>query len=102
MLVKIDNCGAINMLGIDKVLIDTKENVTHPNPTLFSKGQPVTKTTYELWIHYTNADGAKDRLTVTYDNYQKVQNAHKEILNQVKEIENVGATQALEEALKDG
>lgn len=101
MLVQIGHAGAINMRGIDSVMVTVEHEKTYPKPTFFGKGEPKVKDTHVLVINYTDADGKKvERRFVCPD--PKTANDIKDIvLRQVKEIENVGATQALEEAIKD-
>jgi len=101
MLVRIGHAGAINMRGIDRVIITIEQEKTYPNSTWFSKGSAVTKTTYVLIIDYTNADGEKTQQRFTCPDEKTADTIKDVVLSQAKELENVGATQALEEAIRN-
>jgi hypothetical protein len=103
MLVKIANNAGINMTGIDSVMVKEKvETEIIKKGGFFTPNTTRKTTSYFVEIWYRDTDGKKAVL-----NYHcgmdtqfalKLQN---EVLSQVKELENVGATQALEEAIKN-
>jgi len=102
MLVKAGTSVALNMTGIDSVILRQETETSFRNPSIFSKGIETKKTVYNVEINYRNADCKKDQFTIKCgENYGIADSIHKEVLSQVKEIENVGATQALEEAIKN-
>jgi hypothetical protein len=100
MLVQIGHAGAINMRGIDRVLVTVEHEETYPNPTMFGKGPVKVKDVHILVINYTDADGKKSEQRLNCPTGQMANELKDIVLKQVKELENVGATQALEEALK--
>lgn len=102
MLVHVaDNC-VINMTGILQVNVRQKENIEYAGKSLFNKGTKLTTHTYSVEIVYKNADGVNAQFEYRCGNDDKFAfEIKKRVLEQVKEIENVGATQALEKALKD-
>jgi len=102
MLVKCGPSVTLNMTGIDSVLVRPVEKVEYKNPLIFSKGVRCATTTYDIEIKYRNSDGKKDNFTISqFTSIAHAMEIKDEILSQAKEIENVGATQALEEAIKN-
>jgi arginine decarboxylase-like protein len=101
MLVQIGHAGAINMRGIDSVIVTVEHEEEWTNPTMFSKGTRVVKDKHVLVINYVDADNKKVERRFSCPNQQTANEIKDIVLRQVKEIENVGATQALEEAIKD-
>ena len=103
MLVKIDDGAALNMLGIDSVIVTPVERSQRIGIGLFSKGTEEKWTEYNVVIAYRDADGEKDRFTLKCGkNLSSALKVKDNVLAQVKELENVGATQALEEVLRNG
>lgn len=101
MLVQIGHAGAVNMLGIDSVIVTVEREETYPHSGFFGKGPVEVETKHIVVIDYTDADGKKAIRRFACPNQQTANDIKDIILKQVKEIENVGATQALEEAIKN-
>lgn len=100
MLVKIGAVASINMTGIQKVSIVPHKEVKQ-RAGLFQK--EVTEESVAVKVEYTDHNGRETSYTLYgYKDYQGANVTYKEVLDQVKELENVGATQALEEAIRNG
>jgi hypothetical protein len=102
MLVRIGKACAVNMSAIHSVWVNSSIEVTYTGGTWFSKGTKVETTKWILSIRYRDMDGSNHSLTQTTDDYQWALDTKNEVLSQVKELENAGATQALEEAIING
>ena len=103
MLVKIHNNVAINMLSIMSVMVRETVKTTTVGGGWFSEGKKNTSYEYDVEIQYKNVDNERASFKYMCHNNDKLASKIKdEVLSQVKELENVGATQALEEAIKNG
>lgn len=100
MLVKIGDGTSINMTGIQRVVVDTHQE-KKTTPGFF--GKTTIHESYAVKVSYTNHEGKPADYTLYgFNTAHEAQKVYKEVLSQVKELENVGATQALEEAIRNG
>ena len=102
MLVKIGEEVVINMLSIHSVVLKNVEHKTSISNGFLKEPTISVVTHYVVEVIYKDADNRK--VYHTYDCLSDLSTALKvknEIVSQVKEIDNVGATQLLEEAIRN-
>jgi hypothetical protein len=108
MLVKIADNVSINMTSIDSVLVRGVDVTETTSNGWFTT--PTKKTEKHFHVEITYRDADRNQQVFKYqvihgtdnEKYKDAIKVQNNVLSQVKELENVGATQLLEEALRNG
>lgn len=101
MLVKI-GMAVVNMASIDSITVKDRAIKTRKSNGWFKKATVTEHYEYDIVVKYRDADGRQGIFTLDCGSNAEAMFKEKDrICAQAKELENTGATQALEEALRN-